>query len=71
MPRVHFTADHSHVPHPMQAVAYKAGATYLVSQAVAAEVVLLGRGRVVPSPGENPESFIEPPRLKDAGNGGA
>lgn len=52
MPRVYFKANHVAVPHPSQSVKYLAGGTYLVSQAVAADVVCRGRGAIVPSPGE-------------------
>lgn len=61
MPRVHFTQDHDHTPVPAQTIAYKAGQTYLVSQAVAAEAVALGRGVIMPSPGETrPAGSVAP-----------
>lgn len=65
MPRVHFTESYTHVPHPMQAVEYKAGRTYLVSQMIAAVVVALRKGKIVPSPGE--EGYAEPPRFNAKG----
>lgn len=52
MPRVRFIADHVAVPHPAQSILYKAGETHLVSQIAAADAVRLGRGVIVPSPGE-------------------
>lgn len=52
MPRVKFNQDYSHHLHPMQTVQYKAGATYLVSQAIAAAAVDECVGIIVPSPGE-------------------
>jgi hypothetical protein len=74
MPRVHFTEDFDYTPVPAQTIVYKAGGTYLVSQTLAAEAVALGRGVIVPSPGETRPAGSaaptndEPARLVRGGN---
>jgi hypothetical protein len=52
MPRVEFTESWDHHVHPMQSVHYRAGGTYVLSQAAAQEAVAAGRGKIVLAPGE-------------------